>query len=135
MVNSKGKRPDYCSEVADELLCEFYLRFTNTIYQKEERSAQSTLLHSSNSGLTKRPLPPVGPLLCYFYLDGAGAGAWILTSIFVVRPPNNRPLKINAKARSRITKITRTATTPALPPPSSPLSPISRLLLLSRGNW
>ncbi len=40
MVNSKGKRPDYCSEVADELLCEFYLRFTirDLPEGKEERS-------------------------------------------------------------------------------------------------
>src|SRR6266508_47706 len=66
----------------------------------------------------------VGLLPCHFYLDGAGAGTWTLTSILVVRLPNNRALKTKANAKSRITKITRTATTPALPPPS-PLSPIN----------
>src|SRR5882762_3382990 len=58
----------------------------------------------------------------------------MFTSIFCVPPPpNKRPLKMNAKAKSRITKITRTATTPVLPPPPSPLSPIRLLLFVIGG--
>lgn len=110
---------------------------------KEKRSPTALLYSSIIAALGNHEANPsrksnLAKLLSYL------AGVWIFTSIFCVPPPpNNRPLKTTAKAKTIITKITSTATTPALPPPPSPLSPMKRVLLLFvgglvkliRGGW